>query len=376
MIMNKCNTSERIALFLPHLGGGGAERVMLNLACGFVEQGYSVDMVLSSADGEYLHELDPRVQLVDLGARRVATSLPALIKYLRKRRPSAMLSTQSHANVIALIAGSFPGVETRLIVRDTESPVGASARRRTLWMRLIGLLARIWYPKADCIIAVCGDLKQQIANERSVPLEKISVIYNPIRFDRILERAREPAGHKWLDKPTATVLVSIGRLDEQKDFTSLIRAFQIVRGEMDAKLVIVGEGPLRRQLTDLADSLGLSDDIDFPGFVSNPYAYLSRADAFILSSLWEGLPNALLEALAVGTPIVATDCETGPREILRGGQDGILVPKGDPVALAEGIRMSLMTSKRAPAASKSLQRFEFRSVIEQYLALLCPNNYE
>lgn len=374
--MDKCKANGRIALFVPNLGGGGAERVILNLACGFVEHGYPVDLILSSAEGEYLDELDSRVRLVDLRARRVATSLLALINYLRTERPSVMLSTQGHANLIALIAGSFPGVDTRIIVRDTESPVGASARQQTLWTRFIGLLARFWYSKAYSIVAVCGDIKQQIARERSVPLDKISVIYNPVRVENISQRAREPAGHEWLDSPTAPVLLSVGRLDKQKDFASLIRAFEIIRRDIDAKLLILGEGPLRGELTNLVECLGVNDDVDLPGFVTNPYAYLSRADIFVLSSLWEGLPNVMLEALALGTPIVATDCETGPREILRGGKDGILVPVEDPAALAEGIRRSLMTNERPPIASKSLQRFEFSCVIDQYLDLMYSNNVQ
>lgn len=366
--------NEKIALFLPNLWGGGAERAMVNLAAGFAEQGHVVDLVVCSADRDYLYELDHRVRLVELGTRRVATSLPKLIGYLRREKPSAMLSTQRHANVIALIAGSILRVRTRIIVRDNQSLVGVVVRQKLRWMRFVGLLARYWYSKADGIVAVSADLKRQIIDEMSVPPDKIAVIYNPIRLDTIERLAKEPTDHDWLENPTAPVLLSIGRLDHGKDFASLIRAFHLIRGGMQAKLLILGEGPLRRKLIRLVESLELNDDIDLPGFVTNPFSYLARADVFVLSSLWEGLPNVMLEALAVGTPIVATDCETGPREILRNGRDGILVPVGDPAALAEGIRKSLLITTREPVASESLQRFNFRVVIDQYLQLLCPKN--
>lgn len=365
--------TKRIALFSPSLAGGGAERVMMNLARGFVDRGNSVDLVLSSAKGEYLEQIDSRVRLVDLRARRVATSLPALIKYLRTQKPSALLSTQGHANVIALIAGSFPGIATRIIVRDTYSIAGASDRIDESFSASIkNWLTRHFYAKAHGVVAVCEDLKSEIAQTTKVPSEKITVIYNPIAIDDISQRMGEPSGHDWLDCPSRKVILSIGRLERQKDFFTLIRAFSIVRQNIDARLLILGEGGLRTQLTDLVRSLKLDDYVDFPGFVANPYSYISRADTFVLSSLCEGLPNVLLEALAIGTPIVATDCKTGPREILRGGEDGILVPLQDPLALAKGIITSLTNKTRAQPAPESLQRFEFQHVIDQYLNLLHP----
>lgn len=348
---------------------------MMNLAKGFVDRGNSVDLVLSSATGEYLEQIDSRVRLVNLRAKRVATSLPALVKYLRSEEPSALLSTQGHANVIALIAGSFPGIETRIFVRDTYSIAGASDRtKKSVSATVMKLLKHYFYRKADGIIAVCEDLKSEIAQTTKMPPDRITVIYNPIAVDDILQRMEEPSGHEWLDNPSRKVILSIGRLERQKDFTTLIRAFSIVRKDIDANLLILGEGGLRDDLAELVRTLELDDYVDFPGFVSNPYSYITRANAFVLSSLCEGLPNVLLEALAIGTPIVATDCMTGPREILRGGEDGILVPIQDPQALAKGIMTTLTTKMKARAEPASLQRFEFHHVVDQYLDLIRSNS--
>jgi len=363
--------NKKIAIFSPSLAGGGSERVMLNLAFGFAEKGYSVDMVLISANGQYLDKLHHRVRLIDLGARRIVATLPALINYLRENKPAALLSTQVHANVVALIAGLYPGVRTRILVREVTSPLRERARRKTLSTIALTYLSRYLYSRAFRVIAVCDDLKHQIAKERLIPLDKISVIYNPVRADKILEQSQEPAGHDWFDNPLQPILLSIGRLERVKDFASLIRAFALVRQNLEVKLVILGEGNLRGDLVKLTKSLSVSEDIDFPGFVSNPYAYLSRADAVVLSSLWEGLPNVLLEALVLGTPIVATDCDTGPREILRGGKDGILVAKNNAQCLADGIVTCLSTKSRAAAAPASLRRFDFDHVVDQYLDLIC-----
>lgn len=362
----------KVALFMPSLSGGGAERVMLNLAAGFASCECDVDLVLASASGAYIDQVDPRVTVVDLGARRVAASLPRLIRYLRRERPAAMLVTHVHANVIALVAKSLSGVDVRLVVRDTESPVEAARRRRTTWNSLIAILARRYYRYADAVVSVCLALREQIATARSISSQKISVIYNPVRVDALTALAAMPAGHAWLDNSDIRTILAIGRLDEQKDFESLIRAFGILRRDMDVKLVILGEGSRRSVLQKLIGTLGLENDVDLPGFAPNPYAFLGKADLFALSSLWEGLPNVLIEALALGTPIVSTDCETGPREILRNGRDGKLVPVADPAAMAVAMREALQNQTRRMPAAESLRRFEFLPVVHQYLDLLLP----
>lgn len=365
--------NQTIALFTPSLAGGGAERVMLSLARGFVDRGYSVDMVLSTPAGQYFDQVDRRVRIVHLGAKRVLSSLPGLIKYIRRNKPHAILATQAHANVVALIARSLSGVPTRIIVRDSNSVAGAAGHvSNTISARIANALARHLYVKADGVVAVCQDMKDEIRQRTTVPLDKITVIYNPVDMDTISRKVREPSGNCWLDAPTRKVILSVGRLEEQKDFASLIRAVSIVRQKVDVCLVILGDGRLRRGLIELAESLGLQDFVDLPGFVDNPYSFIARADVFVLSSLFEGLPNVLLEALAVGTPIVATDCRTGPREILRDGKDGRLVPIKNPSALADAIVATLGSEGRPATDAESLLRFTLGNVVDQYLRLLVP----
>ncbi len=170
------------------------------------------------------------------------------------------------------------------------------------------------------------------------------------------------------------MIISIGRFQKEKDFPTLINAFAKLRERIDARLVILGDGDERENLESLVKQLGLSAAVDMPGFVENPYSYLSRASIFVLSSVSEGLPNALLEALALKVPIVSTDCVTGPREILREGKDGILVPVRDPVALANSMELQIRSPKEIQDWDLSVKRFELKSVTRQYLRAMIPRS--
>jgi glycosyltransferase involved in cell wall biosynthesis len=147
--------------------------------------------------------------------------------------------------------------------------------------------------------------------------------------------------HPWFAPDQPPVILGVGRLTAQKDFVNLLRAFAIVKQSRPSRLVILGDGPERAALGDLIDRLDLVSDVDMPGFDANPYSYMSRAAVFVLSSAWEGLPTVLIEAMACGTPVVATDCRSGPAEILVGGRFGELVPVGDAAALAAAILRTL-----------------------------------
>ena len=357
----------RIALFVPYLGGGGAERVMQILACELAKLGYSVDLVLASATGEYIEELDERINIVDLDAKRVASCIPGLIRYFRYQRPDALLATVLHANLAALIAAIASRTSARIVVRETNSPLGETSLPKSRWQRFQNLLARLLYRRADQVVVSCESLVPQIISSRSVPAQKVARIYNPVQVEIIKEKAQQSSGHRWLDQREAPVILAAGRLVPQKDFPTLIEAFSIVRRELSARLIILGDGQLRAELTKFAESLGIKDDVDFPGFASNPYAFMSRASVFASSSLWEGLPNSLLEALALGVPIVSTDCETGPREILRDGADGILVPVGDVSRFAEGLYTALSADSGPIVGRESIDRFRVDSVVQQYI---------
>jgi glycosyltransferase involved in cell wall biosynthesis len=200
------------------------------------------------------------------------------------------------------------------------------------------------------------------------------VIYNPsVMASEVLEKAKSPLDHPWFKPDQPPVLIAIGRLEQQKDYPTMIKAFAEVRQAQPARLLILGEGRDRISLEKLIKEYGLDQDVSLPGFVSNPYAYLSRADLFVLSSRWEGLPTVLIEALCCGTQVVSTDCPSGPREILKDGKYGRLTPVGDVGALAAAINLSLKNHAPGPPI-ESWQPYELGTIVDQYTNLLLESS--
>jgi len=359
----------RIAVFVPSLRGGGAERVMLDLAHGFAERGITTDLVLPQAEGPYLSDVRSDVRVVDLASRRVLASLPGLMRYLRRERPDALLSTLTHANLIALWARRLSGVATRVVVREantlTQVTRGAGRDRR----RLLPFLARRFYPWADGIVAVSSGVAQDLEASTGIAAGRMHILPNPVVTPELASKAAEALDHPWFQAGQPPVVLGVGRLSRQKDFATLMRAFDRVRRARAAHLMILGEGPERPALKALAAELGLSDQVMLPGFASNPFAYMARAGVFVLSSAWEGMPGALIQAAACGAPVVATDCESGPREVLQGGRYGRLVPVGDPVALAEAI-LTTLEQPRAAVPAEALERFTSGAAVNGYLKVL------
>jgi glycosyltransferase involved in cell wall biosynthesis len=328
--------SPRVAIFVPSMRGGGAERVMATLANSWVELGLEVDVVLVERVGPYLASLDPRVRIVDLRVSRVAHAVWPLVRYLRERRPRALLAAMVHANVAAIIARVLANTGTRLVVSERIDP----AQSRHRW----SLYLRRWlYPRADRIIAVSEGTAATLRRLLPGSSERVVVVYNPIDVGDAARAATEPTGHPWLTPgvPDLPVVVAAGRLTPQKGFDILLRAFARVNAERSTRLIILGEGPQRPALIALAEALGIAERVDLPGFVSNPFAFFGRAALFVLSSRREGLPNVLLQALACGAPVVSSDCASGPGEILEGGKWGALVPVGDATALADAMLAAL-----------------------------------
>ncbi|MBS3967371.1 MAG: glycosyltransferase [Truepera sp.] len=356
-----------LALFLPSLSGGGAERVMLNLARGISQHDLQVDLVLAKAEGPYLKQLPTGIKVIDLAARRTLASIPRLARYLRQRRPQALLTALNHANMAALAAKKLSGTPTRVVVSEHNElfPGKLIDKEGVLFQRLM----RYTYAWADGIVAVSEGVADSLARVCDMPRCRIMVIYNPVIGEELHQRAREPLQHPWFAPGEPPVILGIGRLHQQKDFGNLIRAFALLRREQPARLIILGEGEERPALERLALELSLTEDLSLPGFVDNPYAYLAHSAAFVLSSAWEGLPTVLIEALAVGTPVVSTDCPSGPREILQNGKFGPLVPIRDSAALAKAITDILVSPvPKVPAAW--LKQFTLEAATRHYLDAL------
>ncbi|HEX7044411.1 MAG TPA: glycosyltransferase [Burkholderiales bacterium] len=327
----------RVAFFLPSLEGGGAERVMVALANGLAARALPVDLVLARADGPYASEVSERVRVVDLGVRRVARSVPHLARYFRRERPRAMLSAMTHANVAALFAKKLAGVATRMVVSEHASWSPHPRCGPRIREPAIRALARRVYGAADRVVAVSNGVARELVDRARLSAAHVEVVYNPIDIDRILALSRTPIEHPWYQDTSRPVVLGAGRLAAEKDFATLLRAFETVRRVRGARLVILGEGAERARLQVLAAQLGLEGTVELPGFVENPFPWMRRAAVLAMSSLWEGFGNVLVEAMACGTAAVSTDCPSGPAEVLEGGRWGRLVPLGDAAALAAAI---------------------------------------
>lgn len=362
-------TGDRVAIFCPSLRAAGAERAMLNLAIGFADQGLRVDLVLAAATGPLVAEVPKAVHLVDLRARRVLTCLPALVRYLRSERPYAMVSALDYANVVALWARRLAGVPVRLVVSERNTMSQSTQRTDSRRERFLPLLARLFYPWADAVVAVSQGVGEDLIRITGLPAGKVHVIYNPTVGPDLLTKAQAPLQDPWFAPGEPQVVLAVGRLTRQKDLVTLIRAFALLRRRRPARLLILGEGEDRAALEALVRQAGLADDVRLPGAVTNPYSYMARAAVFALSSAWEGLPNALIEALALGTPVVSTDCPSGPREILENGRWGRLVPVGA-VEMLAGALSDAMDSPRRGESSEAVRRFTRAESARQYLALL------
>lgn len=359
----------RIAMFLRYLGGGGADQMMVNLAGGFAKRGAKVDFLLGGAWGPHLWKVPSDVQLVNLNASNSISIVFKLAQYLRQVRPHALLSTLHYNNEIVLLAKQFSGVPTRVVVREANTPSEEARNLKQFKKQITPLLMRCLYPKADGIIAVSRGVADDIAQITGIPIDRMQVIYNPSVTPDVAERAKEPLEHPWFAPGEPPVILGVGKLQTQKGFSTLIRAFAKVRQVRPVRLLILGWGPDRPELEALVRSLGLETDVAMPSHEKNPYAYMSRSSVFALSSAWEGLPNVLIEALSVGLPVVSTDCRSGPAEILDRGRFGELVPVGDSDAMAAAI-LRVLSGEIRRVDPQWLEQFQLDTATSQYLAAL------
>jgi len=339
---------------------------MVTLANGFAERGLIVDLVLAKAEGPYLSEVDKRVRVVDLRSSRVVLCVPKLYRYLRKERPHAMLSAMTHANVVLLLARKLAGVSTKVVVSERNTITAASIASEHSRATLIRFLAKFFYRESHKVVAVSSGAADSLVAGIGVPRKHVYVIYNPVVNDKLLYQSRLPVDHPWLAPGEPPVIMGAGRLSTAKDFSTLIRAFEILRLKRSARLVILGEGELRPMLEEQIKSTGLMEYVSLPGFVNNPFAWMKKASLFVLSSAWEGLPGALIQAMACGVPVVSTDCFSGPAEILENGRWGRLVPVGDAPAMAAAMDAAL-NDKMKPDTALRAAYFGVQQAIDKYL---------
>ncbi|MBC2732961.1 MAG: glycosyltransferase [Desulfobacteraceae bacterium] len=360
----------KTALFIPTMDGGGAERVMMLLAKEFSYRGHEVDLIVARAVGPYLKQMPPNVRLVDLKSTKPLTAIPALIRYLRKERPSSVLSSLFNANIALLIAKKISGIPVRCVVREANTISYDLRVSRSISAPITAGVIRRCYAWADVVVSLSYGAADDLTATTRFPRNKIKVIYNPIDIKMIHKKANEESTHPWLIDRDIPTILGIGRFCEQKDFSTLIRAFSIVVKYKNAKLIILGDGELRSQLEALVHALNLSDKVELPGFIDNPYQYLSRSSVFVLSSRWEGLGNVLIEALACDVPIIATNCPCGPGEVLQNGKYGRLVPVGDTQALSSEILRVIDDDILRFNKTEALSRFDINNITERFIEVL------
>jgi glycosyltransferase involved in cell wall biosynthesis len=364
------NNGRRLAIFLPSLEGGGAERAMCRLAIGFAKRCVPVDLVLAKKIGPYLQHVPTTVRVINLNSSRMLASVPGLVRYLHNERPSCLISALSHANVVAIFSHLLARSPAKLIVSERTPPFQSQANAKFLRDRILPYLIRALYNRADHIIAVSRGVADQLA-VLGVPRNKIAVIHNPVVDNALLEKAKETLDHPWFVPHAPPVIVAAGRLVKEKDFQTLIRAFSLVRKARPVRLVILGEGESRIELHHLAQQLGVADDVSLPGFVDNPYKYMKRATVFTLSSLFEGFGNVIVEAMACGAPIISTNCPSGPAEILENGRWGRLTAVGDAIQLAKAIE-EVLGEVIHPDVKARAAIFSIENMTDEYLKLTAP----
>lgn len=377
----------RIAIVIPHLGGGGAERSVLKIARGLIECGYRVDLLVFEKIDTLADEIPAEARQFLLEPKRIDDIRDRInltrrfgfriLKFLRKsllrdarsvaayidqEKPDYMLPSLPRAKSATLLSLSFSELKPKII--PTIHSVLMNRKRRFRNLYSILLLT------AERIVAVSDGVADNLALKIKFPRKGISRIYNPADIADIALLARAVPDHPWMSDDGPPIILSAGRLARVKDYPTLLLALRQASQNRDVRLIILGEGSWRKKLEKMARKLGLQEKVSLPGWVSNPYAFMSRASLFVLSSKFEGLGNVLIEAMACGCPCVSTNCPSGPAEILDNGRFGPLVPVGDDSALAAAMERVLDSPPDKEVLMTRAQEFSLDASVDNYERLI------
>jgi glycosyltransferase involved in cell wall biosynthesis len=364
------SASRPVCLFIPSFGDGGVERMMVNIARGIADQGVPVDCVVGRRDAPFLDSLPETVTLHALGRVPPRERQRFLAEYVERSRPAVVLSAKTEDDRIALAVKAASPTDTRYFLRPgttmSERWRARGKNRLRRWWEQREL--RSLFQRADGVVAVSEGVAADIAEVTGIPPSRIRVVRNPNITPEFYAQAMEPLDHPWFGPDQPPVIMGVGGLRTQKDFATLIHAFALLHARLPCRLIILGQGRQQGRLLRLARDLGVAHDVSLPGFAPNPYRFLARAKLFALSSLWEGSPNVLTEALALGIPVVSTDCRSGPREITRDGAFGALVPVGDVAALAVAMEETLRDPPSPDVLKEAVQEYRMDISARRYLA--------
>ena len=368
--MNTPDTVKKLAIFLSTSGHSGVDRVMKNLIPEIARRGIRIDLLKVKNHGPYLESVPEGVRIVELGSSHTYTSLMPLVRYLKTHQPEAMLSDKDKVNRVALIAAKLAGVNTKVSVRNGTT-VSVDLKKRGWFDRKAHYISMHYlYRKAHSILTPSRGAADDLAQVANIPADRVTAVPSPAATPELYDKAKENIDHPWFADATTPVIIGVGELSPRKDFATLIHAFAQVREQRPCRLFILGKGKQYKPLTELIKQYELEQDILLAGFDKNPYRYMTRADLYVHSSRFEGSPVALMEAVALGTPCVSTDCPSGPRETLQNGRYGKLVPVGDVDAMAHAILESLANPMPRDEVKKAAERFTVEASATAYLKAL------
>lgn len=358
---------ELIACFFSTSGHSGIDRAADNLIPALASRGYRVDLLKVRKHGPTLAQKPAGVRIIDLGSSHTLACLPAIVRYLRENRPVVMFSDKDKVNRTALAARWLSHVPTRLVL-SIGTTVSINLHSRGALTRWGQRLSIGWlYRLAHQVLVPSRGVADDMASFTRLPRDRILVVPRPVVPAELFQEALPEPDHPWFLRKEVPVILSVGELSWRKDFEMLLRAFARVRTTRHCRLIILGRGKQRARLLALAEELGVAEDVELPGFIPNPYAYMAHADLFAFTSRWEGLGFVLIEALATGTPVVSTDCPSGPREILRNGEYGPLVPVGDDRRMAEAILTTLASPLPACKLREAALPYEIENSVDAHL---------
>lgn len=364
---------KHIVLITPTLGGGGAERTTLLLANGLADLGYQVTLAVANIKGEkgkLKSELSNAVELLDLDCDRMINFLIPFSKWLKQHQPDVVVSSQMHTNIIVYTAARLAGYNGKLIAREVSTSSVNLKHLSGLKKWLTQFVIRYIYQRIHALVAVSKGVADDLSSYVNKTFSKMRVIYDPVITDDLYKKAQQPLAHPWFSEDRGVqVILAVGRLTEAKNYPLLIKAFAQLIKNTPAHLMILGEGEDRTKLEMLISDLGVQDQVSLAGFDNNPFRYMARCDLYVMSSNWEGLPGALIQALALGARVVSTDCPSGPREILKNGLYGTLVKVDCVDSLSTALFQRLREEKSIRNSMNVGSEFKLNVVLKQYTSL-------
>jgi glycosyltransferase involved in cell wall biosynthesis len=396
--MNRAITTnyptKKVAFLLADLSGGGIQKIIINLLKEIEKtKRFNLELVVlnlldSTTERAFLENIPSEIKIINLSTKveyRIKSYIKilfSLLAYLNTEKPNIIISNIPLINFLSILAQKLTFrpvcvfvVEHTFFLKDTlnliETKHGRFYQKNT--SSVISVVMRWLYPHTNGIITVSRGLASYLKTTLHLKTNSVKVIYNPVVNREILSRAEEPVEIDFIKRREVPVFLAVGRLSIQKDYETMLEAFVVFKQNKSGKLLILGEGELRERLESLIEKLGLNEDVTLLGFTANPYAYMSKVNSLILSSLWEGLPTVVIEAMACGCQVIATDCPYGPREILAGGEYGFLVPTRDAIALARAMHEVLVSPKNPEILKQRARDFTIEKATAEYLSLIDPD---